>query len=268
MASCIGSMCDFEREYELAYAPALLAIDRAVRCADYGGTSWTTREQAESAAAALCLGPGRALLEVGAGAGWPSLLLAALTRCDVVLTDPSTTALRLARERGSRDKLPGRCFVVAADGAALPFPAASFDAVHHADVLCCMTGKGQLLLECRRVARLGARMLFSVIVLARTPATAEEADLLKLGGPPHTDAEADYSELLAATGWELEKRRDVTSEFLRCMEVLLRESELRRTELVSLLGCGEYEARLARRRSTRTAVERGLLRRECFVARC
>ena len=267
MAGCAGNLCDFEREYQLAHAPALLAIDRAVRNADYGGTSWTTREQAESAAAALRLQPGRALLEIGAGAGWPSLLMARLTGCEAVLTDPSITALRLARERGRREKLLARPIMVAADGAALPFRDASFDAIHHADVLCCMPRKHRLLRECRRVGRMGARMAFSVISLARPPENAEEANLLQLSGPSHPDAQADYAELLGATGWRLEERGDVTSEFLRSMEVLLQQFELRRADLVSLLGAEDYEARVARRCNARAAVERGLLRREWFVVR-
>ena len=51
------------------------------------------------------------------------------------------------------------------------------------------------------------------------------------------------------------------------MDVQLRETEARRAELLEVLGAGDYGDRRERRLATRAAVERGLLRRESFVAR-
>src|SRR2546421_11561297 len=194
-------------------------IERCVRGSDYGATSWTTCEQAEQAAARLALMPGLRLLELGAGSGWPALFLATLTGCDVVLTDLPLSGLRIARERASRDGLDSRSSVLAADGAALPFADHSFDCIHHADVLCCMDRKLGMLLECRRVARVGARMEFSVIALAREPRGDDERELLQRSGPPYPDAGADYAVLLQETGWNVCERSDVTAEFDRCMGI-------------------------------------------------
>jgi SAM-dependent methyltransferase len=160
--------------------------------------------------------------------------------------------------------MDGRCDVLAADGAALPFADHSFDRIHHADVLCCMDRKRDMLRECRRVARAGGRMEFSVISLVRGPEGDDEKRLLSLSGPPHPDAGGDYAVLLGEAGWEVLERIDVTAEFLRCMDVLLKESHTRRNALIDLLGEAEYEERLERRRSTRAAVLRGLLAREIF----
>jgi hypothetical protein len=66
--------------------------------------------------------------------------------------------------------------------------------------------------------------------------------------------------------WTLLERIDVTSEFTRCMEVLLDESRERQSALVELLGEKDYAERVERRSSTRAAVEFGLLRREIFLA--
>lgn len=267
MGGCSGKSCDFEREYAHVWARPLLEIETVVRGAAYGGTSWTTLRQAREAAGALGLRAGQALLEVGAGAGWPALLMAQESGCSAVLTDPSATGLQLARARAARDGMGSRCFTVAADGAALPLADCSFDAVHHADVLCCLPSKLQLLCECRRVARPGAPMAFSVIWLAREPAGSSERDLLQRSGPSHPEAGADYAVLLARAGWEVAARTDVTQELLGCMDVLIRESERRRAELVELLGLADFEERMARRASTREAIVRGLLRRDCFLAR-
>lgn len=264
---CTGAACDFARDYELGQAPLLLDIERLVRGSDHGATSWTTREQAIATVARLQLAPRHRLLDLGAGAGWPALLLAELSGCEAVLTDLPLSGLRIARSRAERDGLAGRCAVAAADGAALPFAAAAFDRIHHADVLCCMAAKRELLAECGRVARAGALMEFSAIALARAPADAAERRLLAASGPPHPDAGAGYPALLRQTGWRLLERIDVTAEFARCLDVLILQSAVRRAALVELLGEREHAERLQRRASTRAALAAGLLRRDIFVAR-
>jgi len=266
MGTCAGAACDFARDYEIARSPLMRELERCVRGSDYGATSWTTREQAEQAAARLGLMPGLRLLEVGAGSGWPALFFATLSGCDVVLTDLPLSGLRIARSRAASDDLDDRCRVLAADGAALPFADRTFDRVHHADVLCCMNRKREMLHECRRVAHARARMEFSVISLLREPANDDERQLLQQSGPPYPDAGADYAMLLTETGWKVLERIDVTAEFARCMVVLMEESHARRGALLELLGEQDYLERLERRRSTREAVERGLLKREIFVA--
>jgi len=267
MSTCAGATCDFARDYEIAQSPVMLEIERRVRDADYGATSWTTRAQAEQTAARLELARGQRLLDIGAGSGWPGLFLAKLSGCEAVLTDLPLSGLRIARSRAEREDLQDRCATVAADGAALPFADRSFDCIHHADVLCCMEHKQPLLAECRRVAKPGARMEFSVIWLVRAPSSADEQALLQQSGPAYPDAGADYASLLHLTAWSLVERLDVTVEFARCLDVLLEASQARRAELVELLGEQDFAERLVRRRSTRAAVARGLLRREIFVAR-
>ncbi len=66
----------FSDRYEVARAEVLLEIERAVCGCDYGGTSWTTLGEARNVVEMLGLRPGRRLLEVGAGAGWPGLFIA------------------------------------------------------------------------------------------------------------------------------------------------------------------------------------------------
>ena len=53
---------DFGRDYELARLPLMRQIEQLVRGADYGGTSWTTRAQADRVAIGLGLAPG---LQIG-----------------------------------------------------------------------------------------------------------------------------------------------------------------------------------------------------------
>ncbi len=265
--ACVGAECDFVNEYEIVQSPLMLEIEQCMRGIAYGGTSWTTRAQAEATAARLGLGSGRRLLDLGSGSGWPSLFFAKLTDCKVVATDLPLTGLRVAKARVARDALDDHCNILAADGTALPFVDRSFDHIHHADVLCCMIPKRELLRECHRVARAGATMEFSVIALARALAGDDERALLEKSGPPYPDAGADYESLLADTGWDVLERFDVTAEFARCMDVQLREFAARRDALVELLGEADYADRVERRVSTRAAVSRDMLTREIFLAR-
>lgn len=267
MGSCGGSACDFEREYEFALSAPMLDIERRVQGSDYGATSWTTVAQAQAASAALELRPGLRLLEIGAGTGWPALLIARQSGCDLVLTDQPLSGLQLARARAGRDGVDARCRFVAASGAALPFGDACFDAVHHSDVLCCMTPKRQMLQECRRVARRGARMALFVISTGRAPANDHERRVLERSGPPHPQADDGYGELLQQSGWRVLERDDVTAQFLACSRVLLAESQARLPALAALLGIDEVDARLERRRSTIEALALGLLQREFYLAR-
>ena len=91
-------------------------IERRVCGCDYGGTSWTTRQEALQAGELLALGPGTRLLEVGAGSGWPGLYLAGTTGCDVALVDLPLEGLRITAERAAADGLAGACWIAVAGG--------------------------------------------------------------------------------------------------------------------------------------------------------
>src|SRR5258708_36937505 len=82
-----GSACDFASDYEMGQSPLMLEIEQRVRGSAYGATSWTTRAQAEMAAARLGLATGRCLLELGGGSGWPALFPATGSGFRVVVTD-------------------------------------------------------------------------------------------------------------------------------------------------------------------------------------
>ncbi len=206
----------FGKDAEFARSIVMRDVERSVCGCDYGSTSWTTRWEAERIAQLLGLGPTVKLLDVGAGSGWPGLYLAHRTRCDVVLVDLPFASLRVALERAAADRLSERCGVVVADAAALPFTDASFHALSHSDVLCCAPDKLAILRGCRRVARTGATMVFTVIALT-TPLTEVERGIAIECGPPFVDAPDDYAVLLDQSGWLLQERTDLTAAFLQSM---------------------------------------------------
>lgn len=104
--------------------------------ADFGADGYTTVEQADELARLLALQPGRRLLDLGSGRGWPGVYLARTTGCHVVATDLPLDGLQRAAARAAAERLNGRCVVVVASGRYLPFGAEVFDAVVHTDMLC------------------------------------------------------------------------------------------------------------------------------------
>jgi len=241
-------------------------LERSVCGCDYGGTSGTTRQEAEQIARSLALHPGKRLLDVGAGSGWPGLYVAKLTECDVTLLDIPLPAIRIARERSMADGLSGRCNVVVADAAAMPFMDASFDALSHSDLLCCTPDKLGVLRECRRVGRDGARMVFTVVAPAPSLSPAERQVAIA-SGPRFVDTPEDYGILLDRSAWDLLQRTDVTDEVLQYLSAELHGMNARAEELTELLGSDALKERMKRQEALISAIDAGFLRREMFVAR-
>ncbi|HSE78700.1 MAG TPA: methyltransferase domain-containing protein [Alphaproteobacteria bacterium] len=260
------AICErFAREYALARAPAMREIERAVFGCDYGGTSWTTRQEADEVAHRLDLKSESHLLEIGAGSGWPGLYFARLTGCQVTLTDLPFEAMRIAAERIAVDGLKRVCRVLASDAAAMPFSAGGFDAISHSDVLCCLAAKSLVLTECRRVIRRGGTMAFSVISIA---SGLSPRDHLRAAdaGPPFKAVSSDYPALLAEAGWSIDGHVDLTEPYARAIRRIIAEELARASALGELLGSAAFAERMERRARTIQAVDAGLLRRELFVA--
>jgi ubiquinone/menaquinone biosynthesis C-methylase UbiE len=239
-------------------------IERRLCGCVYGSTSWATRDEAEFIAAALALGPGDELLEVGSGSGWPALYLALLSGCSVTLADLPVGGLRIAGEQASRDGIAGRCRAVVADAARLPFPDASFEIINQSDVLCCLVQKETVLSECRRVSRLGGRMSCSLIYVPPGLKPDDHARAVE-AAPDFVEAAAEYPALFAASRWSILERRDLTEAFTRSATEKLHAAEDLRTDLERVLGGEELERRRARMSRRIEVLERGHLRRALFI---
>ena len=125
---------EFDDRYRVIGAPAMRRAERRVIGSDYGATSYTTRTQADQLAVMLRLEPGRLLLDVGTGAGWPGVYLADTTGCDIVLADLPFEGLKAASLRMEGVGVAGG--IVNATGESLPFRDGMFDAVTSSDVFC------------------------------------------------------------------------------------------------------------------------------------
>ncbi len=232
---------------------------------DYGGTSWTTRREADRVGALLALAPGKRLLDVGSGAGWPGLYLARESGCDLTLLDMPINGLRIAASRAAEDRAEGTFAAVAGDGTAPPFADDSFDAISHSDVLCCLDAKLSALRACRRVLRATGKMVFTVISIPSdlSPADYERAEKTD---PPFVETEQAYPAMIREAGWEIVEKIDISDDFLGSTRRILREEEAHGDALTALHGEADYREKLVKRRNRIKSLEQGLLKRELFAA--
>ena len=119
----------FEQKYAVSRGRAERRIEEAALGQAVGVNGYTTVAEAQTLCDHLALTPNSALLDVGAGRGWPGAHVARASGCRSVSTDMPWDALLTAQARGVTE-------VVAAHGETLPFGRAVFDGVVHADVLC------------------------------------------------------------------------------------------------------------------------------------
>jgi ubiquinone/menaquinone biosynthesis C-methylase UbiE len=256
--------CYCELQHEQHTDPTMRALERDVLGCDFGGTSWTTKSQADLIPPALGLTPDSHLLEIGAGTGWPGLYLACKTGCEVTLLDIPVSTLVYANQRAVDENIENLCHAVAASGAALPFASSTFETIGHSDVLCCLPQKPEMLRECRRVACDGAKMLFYVIAPTRGLRGNDLKEACE-AGPPFVGVPDDYDKLLIASGWNLLEKTDLTRDYLHALSRLVAGLETQADELQQLMGTREYVDQIMKRRLQVDAIERGLLEREMFL---
>jgi hypothetical protein len=131
----IEALADFAARYALPTARVVQEIERRVLGAVWGANGYTTVAQADALAERLDLRPGKLLMDLGTGRGWPGLYVAKRTGCEVVLTDLPIEGLQHALRRAEVEAISPLGAIVAS-ARHLPFGRTSVDAIVHTDVLC------------------------------------------------------------------------------------------------------------------------------------
>ena len=142
---------------------------------DIGQSSWMTAKEWLGFADQLGVTAASEVLEVGSGSGGPAIYMALKRGCRVTGVDINENGVRnaiaLAADRGVKDRVD---FRVANAGAALPFQAASFDAIASNDSMCHIPGRLDVLREWHRVLRPKGRALFTDAMVITGPVSHEE----------------------------------------------------------------------------------------------
>lgn len=251
--------------YVRSQSSVMLSIERSVCGCAFGGSSWTTRNEADDLIESLNLQSEMTLLDLGAGSGWPALYMARKTGCDAMLVDLPPSGLQIAEQRAVKDGISQQIKTRVADAAQLPFGDCSFDAVSHSDLLCCLEQKYLVLASCRRVIRSTGRMVFTVISVA-SGLSAEQCKRAIENGPEFIASDDTYANMLDQTGWKIISRKDVTKAYAASCERQLQADYSYAEELVSLVGKDEYLERVSGWRAKLEVIDDGLLLREQFLA--
>ena len=131
-----------------------------------------------------------------------------------LLVDLPEIGLRIAHQRAREDGLTDRGSTLVADAADLPLTNASFDAISHSDLLCCLVSKQAELAECRRIVRSEGRMPSTVISIASDLSSSEQNRALA-NGVEFIEAEHGYEQFVEHSGWKVDECIDLTEEY-RC----------------------------------------------------
>lgn len=255
----------FDALYRLSDSAVMQAVTDSVCCCGYIGTSWTTRQEADVILDRLDLKSTSHLLELGAGAGWPGIYLARQSGCAATLVDLPESGLKLANQRAKADGISDRISTIVADAANLPLAPQSFSTINHADLLCCLLPKKQVLEACRRVIRPDGRMTFSAIHIAPGLSQDDYNEAVE-NGPPFIASELSYPELLEATGWNIIDRMDITQAYQEACERKFTAERQHDDELRGLLGEEEYALTVGQSQSRLETVRKRLTLRMFYVA--
>lgn len=225
-------------------SPTVRGIWSAVYGEDWGDeldpNSYVTLTELGIMAAALGIGPGQTILDLGGGQGGPALWLARTTGVSVVGVDLSSVGVETANARAREAGIAERVRFQVGDLSATGLPDAAFDGGVSVDVLLFVPDLDAAAREIFRLLRPGARFAFTTW---EERAPSEVVNLTLTARP-------DYRPAFAAAGFVIE-RYEEAPDWLRRQRAVFAGVIAAETELRAELGAAEAEL-MVRHARTRT----------------
>jgi SAM-dependent methyltransferase len=198
-------------QYSRFHGALAAELRREVYGEDIGQQGWRTAAEQAEIVDLLCLGAERHVLDIGCGAGGPSLALVARAGCRLTGLDAEAAGIAHARAHASARGLADRAMFTQLDCAGrLPFADGSFDAVLCIDAICHLPDRVATLSEWARLLRPAGRLVFSDPAVLTGAVTKAELDVRASAGffllvPPDLNEQA-----LHRAGLALRSRDDRT----------------------------------------------------------
>lgn len=188
----------------------------------------------------LGLGPSSTLLEVGCGAGQPSLFLARAFGCTATGVDLAEGRIHMAKEFSAEAGLDDRARYVVADATTMELEEPSFDAVLFLESMVNMPEKDAILRRSHRYLRPGGRIMVSDYVKLTPESCGEEwrRQVEAIGLSVHITTLDEMADLVTAAGFTVERCDDLTAQHQWSNQAMLKWAQRCSDKVDAKFGAG------------------------------
>ena len=228
----------YESSYGSASDPAQVAVRLATYGEDFGQTGWMTGEEHDQIIRLLSIGEKDHVLEVACGAGGAARRLARLTGALVTGVDVNPHAI-FAAQKSPHDRVQ---FVRADADERLVFADGRFDAIYCNDAVNHLRDRRKTLQDWARLLTKAGRLFFTDPVVITGPVSnAQLAGRSSIGHFLFLPAGLN-EQLLAATGFVVERVMDMTEALVGVSHRWRAAREAQRPALIRLESAEQFEA--------------------------
>ncbi len=228
--------------YNHLITPVYQEIRRETFDEDIQQTGWLTAKELQQFITWLDLKPEAFILDVGSGAGGPTIRVAQMTGCRALGIDIHERAVTAAKAMADKCGLSERVQFEQIDASQqLPYPAAAFDVVMCIDAINHLPNREIMLADWARVLKPGGKILFTDPVVITGPLSKTEIALRSSIGNFLFVPEGVDIKFLSAAGLEILISADVTENMAMIAERLYAARAARTDALRQLEGDVTYE---------------------------